>query len=132
MKLGQILMGLIGHLRAMQLYFHQEHNVAKGSGFFADHDAFAGFYAEVEADFDSIVEWAVSKGLTDCAFVKNHMTPVQAALKLNDAMEMEKQLCDLCCMVAEHEDCTLGLEQTVGDICVRSEVRQYKLGQRNK
>ena len=132
MKFNDLLMGLIGHLRAMQLFYHEKHHTAEGASFFADHEAFGGFYGEVESDFDSVVERAMGLGFVDAAFVRNHMSAIHAVLQLDDAVEMEKQLCELCELIIECEECTEGTEQAIGEIANKSEVRQYKLARRGE
>jgi DNA-binding ferritin-like protein len=132
MRLGELFMGLAGHLRALQLFYHEKHHTAEGASFFSDHAAFGDFYAEAEGDFDSIVERAVGMGFIDTAFAKNHMKVVPTVLALDCPKEMESQLCEICTLICDHEACSEGTKQMVGDIADKSEVRQYKLGQRAK
>ena len=130
--MDKILAALAGHLRAMQLYYHKLHNLSQGAAFFSDHTMFGEFYAEVERDYDEVVEWAVSLGNEKTADPVSQMKAIHAVLDLDDAEEMEAQLQDICDMAKDDKDCTLGLEQLVGTIAQHSNVRAYKLGRRAK
>lgn len=51
-------------LRALQLYSHNAHNLAKGPTFFEDHEYFGELYAAYESAYDSIVERMIGEGET--------------------------------------------------------------------
>jgi len=53
----ELLGAYVGSLRALQLWFHAAHNLAKGVGFSGDHvDLFGKIYVELQDDFDATVE----------------------------------------------------------------------------
>ena len=131
MKIEDILIATAAHLRAMQLSYHKQHNLATGPSFSSDHQLFSDFYNDVEGDYDSFVEHAIGFGFDEVADPSEQLDSIKAALSL-DNTALEEQLCALCDMVEEDPICTDGFEQLLGDICRHSEVRSYKLRQRSK
>jgi len=129
MKTEALFIALAGHLRAMQLDYHECHHLASGPCFAADHDMFSEFYTEVEGDFDSFVERCVGAGFKKvaCAYEQNDVVCKVLGLEALTAEDELRQLIDLAVKVPEM---TLGFEQLLGDIAQRSEVRSYKLGRR--
>jgi DNA-binding ferritin-like protein len=129
MTTEKLFIAIAGHLRAMQLDYHEAHHLASGPCFAADHDMFGEFYAEVEGDFDSFVERCVGMGKTGVAGPYNQTDVIMKVLGLDHA-EAEIQLCALIDLAVKVPEMTLGFEQLLGDIAQRSEVRSYKLGRR--
>jgi DNA-binding ferritin-like protein len=129
MKTVDLFIALAGHLRAMQLNYHEAHHLSAGPCFAADHEMFGEFYAEVEEDYDSFVERCIGMGFTEVAEPEEQMGVVSNVLNLDDKAS-EQQLCQICDLAAEVPESTLGFEQLLGDIAQHSEVRQYKLGRR--
>jgi DNA-binding ferritin-like protein len=52
-------------LRALQLYAHNAHNLAKGPNFFSDHEYLGELYGAYEGAYDSIVERMIGEGDED-------------------------------------------------------------------
>ena len=137
-------------LRFMQLYSHAAHNLIGGETFFQDHEFFGELYPAYEADYDSVVERMIgldmkpdvtkinsqAVGLLD----KNGITNTKAVIEI--LMKAEKMLC----MAVEKEITpnpmshphggkdllSQGTVQLIGEICNKSEMRQYKMKQRSK
>jgi DNA-binding ferritin-like protein len=58
--LENYLANYVGSLRAIQLWFHSAHILAKGTGFAGDHvNLYGRIYEEVTAEIDSAIEKAV-------------------------------------------------------------------------
>ena len=58
------LVNYVGSLRALQLWFHSAHVLAKGTGFAGDHtDLYGRIYNEITEDIDTAIEKAV--GITN-------------------------------------------------------------------
>ena len=58
------LVNYVGSLRALQLWFHSAHILAKGTGFAGDHvDLYGRIYNEITEDIDTAIEKAV--GITN-------------------------------------------------------------------
>jgi DNA-binding ferritin-like protein len=132
---------LLVQLRAMQLFYHQAHNLAKGASFFADHEALGEFYAAAEGDYDSVIERMIGthgpQSVDLMQIVKGVYTKLKSVPSGNVSenreyfsagLQMEKELCSLVQSIAP--SVSEGTRQMIGDIADRSEVRQYKLKQR--
>jgi len=62
--LDKYLVNYIGALRALQLWFHSAHILAKGTGFAGDHvNLYGRIYSEITEEIDTAIEKAV--GITD-------------------------------------------------------------------
>lgn len=122
-------------LRAMQLYAHAAHNLAKGKTFFEDHEAFAGFYGEYEADYDSVVERMIGlEGDADIAAITKaacdviNENPESSEKAYSVLLASEKRLCKL---ATEHnKGASLGTQNLLQAIADKSEMRQYKIKRR--
>lgn len=131
---------LLIHLRTMQLFYHNAHNLCKGSLFFADHAAFGDFYAAAEADYDSVAERMIGKGQTidllsviKGVYTKCKTLPAGEASTeqlFSAGQRLEQELCAIVqkLIPASSE----GTKQMIGNIADMSEMRQYKLKQRLK
>jgi DNA-binding ferritin-like protein len=131
---------IAAHLRCLQLFTHNAHNIVKGAVFFQDHEFLGETYPVYESDYDSVVERII--GLSDMKMEELLQIQMMALQKLktysmnqpdnksylNIILQMEKELCSL--ITSMIADKTEGTKQMLGDICDRSEVRQYKLRQR--
>ena len=126
------------YLRALQLYAHNAHNLAKGKTFFEDHEFFGSLYAAYEAAYDSVVERIigetgdcdlneVTKKACDIVYSKK-FTDNDAALKF--IMTMEKELCGEIESINDAE--SLGTQNLVQGIADESLARQYKISRRLK
>lgn len=137
-----MLNDLIVQLRAMQLYYHNAHNKVKGPLFYQDHNAFSEMYNELCEEYDSIVERAVGKyggiSLVDqMKEVYKIIKPLPCCCDVKEnknffvaAMDCENKLCELCEEICSKKDISEGVRQLVGEICNKSEMRQYKIGRR--
>lgn len=47
---------LAAHLQAMKLSLHNSHHIAARVAYFSDHEALGEFYAQVDGDYDDVVE----------------------------------------------------------------------------
>lgn len=134
---------ILVHLRAMQLFYHNAHNLAKGQMFFADHEQFADFYAAIEKDYDSVVERALPSMGDQILDMKQLLNDIYKIIKdspsfnassnsvfFNYAMQMEKELIKLC--EKEIPGKSQGTVQLLGNICDFSEARQYLISRRLK
>lgn len=131
---------LATYLRFMQFYSHICHNVTSGATFFEDHEFFATLYGDYEGIYDGVVERCIGLGISIDLFDAH-----QKAMKLLDAvkytkavatdmfkqvLDQEQKLCDhIKTLIPSQSE---GTRQFLGDICDKSEVRQYKLKQRIK
>lgn len=135
---------LLALLRAMQLYAHSAHLLCKGQSFLSDHELFGEIYSEVEGDFDGVAERIIGLYGEEHLQLQNLMSSV--LLKLQGApsiglennkplveyqLKMEEQLCILVKQIIA-AGVTPGVEQLTGEICNKSEMRQYKLKARLK
>lgn len=140
-----MLYELIVYLRAMQLFYHSCHNLTKGPLFFADHEAFGGFYSSLEKDYDDVVERAIpteGEGVADPVkqiqevykiLKEKNLTPVKENKDMFlKGLECEKHLCKLIDIKCKSGKISEGTRQLIGDIANASEVRQYKISQRLK
>lgn len=138
----QVLMEMIISLRCMQFYYHQAHQVAARSTFFSDHDAFGSFYAELEADFDSVSERNIGMFGGDAQNFPVILEGVSAKLKSyphiakdNNAyfeagLKMEEALNKAVDAACKSPECNEGLKQLLGNIADKSQVRMYKIKRR--
>ena len=131
-------------LRAMQLFAQNAHHLVKGSLFMQDHGHFGDIYEEVGGDFDDVAERII--GVYGEESMQLQQLMVAVSNKLSDApsvgvkenkvffqhqLKMEEKLCQLVeQIIAAGVD--PGIEQLVGEICNKSQVRSYKIKQRLK
>lgn len=139
----ELMLDIAAQLRTLQLFYHQAHNLSKGSSFFSDHDAFGGFYGEAEAGYDQVAERIIGLHGPEVFSlgrilkrVENNLSalPRMELIKSNEdffdiALVMEKELCGMCDAEIENGT-TEGTKQMLGDLCNFSEIRQYKIKQR--
>lgn len=131
-------------LRAMQIYYHFAHNFCHGPVFMQDHESFAKFYDECEDDYDGVAEQALVKEGEQAICPKMQLKGIYGIIKelrctdaddnkvlYSEGLKLEK---DLCLWIEEmgQSGLSLGCETLIGDICRRSQVRQYLIGQRIK
>lgn len=125
-------------LRALQLYAHNAHNLAKGKTFLEDHEFFGELYSAYEGEYDSVVERAIGLGEDiDLNAVTKEAANAATGndFKDNDTafsvlLVTEKELCDaISKAIPEATDGTQNLLQGIAD---NSESRQYKIKRRLK
>ena len=124
--------------RSAQFYAHMAHNTASGSTFFSDHDYFGELYSAYEGAYDDVIERMIGLGdkvdipainiaaASDLKGHANHNTEQCFSYLLL----MEREICDeISSLVKDASDGTQNMLQDMAD---KSEMRQYKLGQRLK
>lgn len=125
-------------LRALQLFAHNAHNMAKGSTFLEDHEFLGDLYEAYEGSYDDVVERMIGEGdETDLNAIAEFAveTCAEKSPKNNDEafatiLEYEKELCsNIAKEVRGASDGTQNLLQGIAD---ESLVRQYKIGRRLK
>jgi DNA-binding ferritin-like protein len=128
---------LAAHLRHMQLYAHNAHNLCKGDTFFTDHPELGSLYSSYEDAYDGVVERLIGLGEAPNLIQVQKDAVVMldsdaAPSGFNDAFSTilgyEEELCKL--VDAANEGASLGTQNFVQGIADISEVRQYKLKQR--
>lgn len=127
-------------LRTMQLYAHNAHNLSRGSLFFQDHEFLGDLYPEYEKHYDSVVERMIGLGqqidlLEVQVMAVEQLRSLPSMSQENKEMfmlilDMESSLCSLIDAIIQGSNPSEGTRQMLGDICDKSEARQYKLNQR--
>lgn len=128
---------LATHLRHMQLYTHNAHNMCKGDTFFTDHPELGGLYGTYEDEYDGVVERLIGLGKAPdllqvqkdaVAMLDSAGTPSGFNDAFSTILGYEEELCKL--LDEANEGASLGTQNFVQGIADTSEVRQYKLKQR--
>lgn len=135
---------LLIHLRAMNLFSHSAHNLVARVPFHSDHNFFGEVYEELNGEYDGVAERTIGLMGEGPLRLQDIMAGVSAKLaaapsigvKENGVfykalLQMEMDLCKLCSMVIA-QGATEGTKQLLGDVCNKSEMRQYKIKQRIK
>lgn len=127
-------------LRLLQLYSHNAHNLVKGSLFLQDHDFLGELYPQYESEYDSIIERMIGLGqsvdLVEVqALAVEQLKSLPSMSQENKEsfmliLDMEKSLCSLVEAMIVGMKPSEGTKQLLGDVCNKSEMRQYKLNQR--
>lgn len=138
------MLPLVIQLRAMQLFSQSSHHLCSRVSFHQDHEFFGEVYKELDSEFDSCVERLIGTEGELSLELNNLMSQVMLKLKAapsvgvqSNAMfysfllNMEQELCKLIEQYIQR-GVSSGTEQLIGDICNRSEIRQYKIKQRLK
>jgi DNA-binding ferritin-like protein len=127
-------------LRAMQLYYHQAHNIVSGPTFFSDHEFLGGLYKQTEVWYDSVTERFIGQDnniekvdlvetLEDVLnLLKDYPMDSDAEHLLSQGLEMEQSLCQMINQLCPSQ--SEGTKQLIGDIADQSEARQYLLQRR--
>jgi len=135
---------LLIHLRAMHLFTHSAHLLVARVPFHADHEFFGEVYTKLENEYDDVAERTIGlmgemplklQDILAGVSAKLAMAP-SVGMKENGSfykhlLQMEMDLCKLVPMIIS-QGATEGTKQLLGDICNRSEMRQYKIKQRIK
>ena len=130
------------HLRMMQLFAHNQHNLCSRIVFMQDHEFFGDLYSTYEGSYDDIIERII--GLYGDEQLDLNAIQTSAVQKLSSApskfssnseslsqiLSMEKHLCELITELSPK--LTIGTQNLVADMADKSEVRQYKIKQRIK
>jgi DNA-binding ferritin-like protein len=129
-------------LRLMQLYTHNAHNLVKGPVFMPDHSMLGDLYPTYESAYDDLIERLIGKGempdlvaIQEQAVIQLKAKPAQVPenkVYFEQILMMEKQLCQSIETYIVANKCSEGTKQMLGDMCDKSEMRQYKLSRRIK
>lgn len=126
----------------MNIYAHNCHNTVARTPFFQDHGFLAGAYESYDDAYDSIVERMIGLDLP-CNLVEIHVLAVQNLQKLpaeytenikcfETLLLLEQTLCSKIEESISAGGMSEGTRQLLGDICDKSEARQYQIKQRIK
>ena len=131
-------------LRSMQIYSQNAHHLVKGTPFHSDHAFFGDVYNAVAEDFDDVAERIIGLYGEEHLNLQNMLQAVVA--KLVDApstgvpdnkvfyeyqLKMEDKLKSLIKQIIA-SGVSPGVEQLIGEISNKSEMRCYKIKQRMK
>lgn len=131
-------------LRAMQIYSQSAHHLVKSTPFHSDHAFFGDVYESVAGDFDDVAERIV--GLYGEEHLHLPAMLQSIANKLADApccgvednkvfydyqYKLEERLKNLIKQIIA-SGVSAGVEQLIGEIANKSEMRCYKIKQRMK
>lgn len=128
---------LATHLRYMQFYAHNAHNMCQGDTFYSDHEELGDLYGVYTELYDSIVERMIGTGKpidlvkvqVDAAkMLDGEAEPKAFSAAFAGLLTCEQELCKL--LIEANEGASLGTQNLVQGIADDSEVRQYKLQQR--
>jgi len=134
------ILDCIAVARAMNLYYHHLHNVAKGIAFEGDHEMMADFYGAMDDVYDSLIERHIGLGgsMTKVDFVKivDAAEEVLEAIPdsedfqvhLNHAQSLEVDFRSL--LERANAGASLGTQNLYAQAMDDSEVRSYKLSRR--
>jgi len=125
-------------LRALQLYAHNAHNLAKGKTFLQDHEFLGELYPAYEGEYDSIVERMIGLGEEpDLNDITKQAADAATANEFKDdenafsvLLVTEKELCSS--IEKDMTDASNGTQNLLQTIADNSEMRQYKLKRRLK
>ena len=132
---------LAARFRAMQLFAHNAHLIAKGATFYQDHEAFGELYPTYEAAFDALIERTIGLGgeyNPEASFkqVSEFMAPTWGCTDTEKCFEkvldFEKRICADVTDILTRMDVTQGVSNFLQGLADESESRQYKLKQRLK
>jgi DNA-binding ferritin-like protein len=131
-------------LRSIQIYSQSAHHLVKGTPFHSDHAFFGDVYNAVAEDFDDVAERIVGLYGEEHLHLQNMLQSVMN--KLSDApccgvsdnkvfydyqYKLEEKLKGLIKQIIA-SGVSPGVEQLIGDIANKSEMRCYKIKQRMK
>lgn len=125
-------------LRALQLYAHNAHNLAKGKTFLQDHEYLGELYSAYEGEYDSLVERMIGIGEEpDLNEITKEAADAATANEFKDndnafsvLLVTEKELCSS--IEKDMTDASNGTQNLLQTIADNSEMRQYKLKRRLK
>lgn len=131
-------------LRGMYLFAHSAHHLVKGTPFHSDHGFFGDVYNDIEGDYDSVAERII--GLYGEDSLKLDVVIHNAASKIADApsigvpdnkvfyeyqYKLDERLKGLIKQIIS-TGVSPGVEQLIGEIANKAEMRCYKVKQRLK
>lgn len=129
-------------LNLLQSYSHNAHNLVKGPLFLQDHDFLGELYEGYQDDYDDVIERAIGLNIP-ISLNKIRLEAVQMLTKLPESeqenknylkniLSLEKNLCQTIEEYLASNPVSEGTKQLLGEICNKSEKRQYKIQQRIK
>lgn len=128
---------LATHLRYMQFYAHNAHNLCQGDAFFADHEELGDLYGTYTGLYDSVVERMIGLGqaidlvkvqVEAAKMLDGEAEPTAFSSAFSGLLTCEQ---DLCKIISEaNEGASLGTQDLLQAMCNESEVRQYKFQKR--
>jgi DNA-binding ferritin-like protein len=136
----ELLLKMVIHLRAMQMYSQAAHHLVSKALFFQDHAALGDFYEALQGEYDRAAEKYVSlygsydmKSLFNQANAKLQAVPSEAKENKDyfiALLSMEKELCSMVDMLVRQGGFSEGTKNMFGDIGTLSESRQYLIKRR--
>lgn len=151
-SLVEYMQGYLAHLKAVEMWLHAAHHVAKGKGFLSDHNSLYGeMYTALGDHYDLLVEKSIGlSGQEDVAcpaslslgashILNNHYeTPVNkdsekiVHLAIQCVANLINSLSSLYEVFDESGFLTLGMEDALSSMANEYEKYLYFLGQRYK
>lgn len=127
------LIKLATAFRALQMYSHQAHNLAKGDCFFADHEYFGELYSFAESSYDSLIERSIGKGKKpSLKSIVSDVNKIVSSLPEDKFFEhcliLVKEIAKECEELAKGE--SLGTNNLIAGLADSLEVHVYKLQRR--
>jgi DNA-binding ferritin-like protein len=132
------MLELATHLRYMQFYAHNAHNLCQGDTFFTDHEALGGLYGTYTELYDGVVERMIGLGqsvdlvkiqVEAAKMLGAEATPTSFSAAFTGLLSCEQELCKI--ISAANEGASLGTQDLLQAMCSESEVRQYKFQKRS-
>jgi len=135
---------ILVHLRTMQMFAQTAHHLVARGPFHSDHAFFGDAYEAAADAYDSVAERIIGLMGEEALKPQTILLEVNEKLKMAPStgvkenklfyqfqLMMEQELCKKISM-AIAAGVSPGTEQMLGDLCDKSEVRQYKIKQRIK
>lgn len=135
---------ILVHLRTMQMFAQTAHQLVARGPFHSDHAFFGDAYEAAADAYDSVAERIIGLMGEEALKPQTILLEVNEKLKMAPStgvkenklfyqfqLMMEQELCKKVSM-AIAAGVSPGTEQMLGDLCDKSEVRQYKIKQRIK
>jgi DNA-binding ferritin-like protein len=123
-------------LRALQLFAHNAHNLAKGHVFFQDHSQFGELYGVYEEEYDDVIERIIMfDGECDLGAVNLEAAKLVSSVKADDnensyqvILKTEESLQEA--LAEAMPDASYGTQNLLQGIADKSEHRMYKFKRR--
>jgi DNA-binding ferritin-like protein len=125
--LNELLLQAATYARSMQLFYHDAHNQTQGDAFLSDHEFFGESYENMEDDYDVLAEYLVAGG-QDIQNIKRSIESWDGKDFLQNAVKIEEDFRELLGRLDAVSP--LGLQNALGDMVQKSDVRSYKMQQR--
>ena len=138
-----MLTPILIHLRAMQLYSHHAHNLCARVPFHQDHEFFGEVYEALEGEYDNVIERQIglhgedgldlNEILAGIHGITQHLETINVNENKTFYINLQSMEVKLLALIKSIiPSVSEGTRQMLGDICDRSEVRQYKISRRLK